>query len=586
MAARQKIPIGKCLVPVDFVLRIHEFLALTTSMSIRKGKDRPILATFTTFDRTKTIVDLNVCRPLLTSHNRHKVEEKEQENIEDLIIIWLDENIVQMEENILKRKNHLREIINCLKTFDDSDQCLRYIKDIKEEKIFLIISGSLGKNVIHEMNNCPQVFSIYIYCSNEYDHKTWSKNHSKIVGVFTVEHQLVTQITKDVSLFYQNDLLVSVINSVDASERSIQDLSKDQAKFMWSQILIEILLRLPQTSQSKDALIQECRRDYQTNHYQQKKISEFEKTYTSSNALSWYTRDSFLYRIVNKALRTQNILYIFKCRFFIIDVYKQLAKIHRTFLKTSKEKTITVYRGQLMVADEFIKLKNNINGFISNNTFFSTSHSSIVAFDFAGDGSKRPLFESVYFEIEINLDINDVRFADVNTLSQFGSENELLLCVGTVFRIEIVEPLNNFLWYVKLVSANKNETAKLNTLKQYLIDEIGKSSSYLALGKILQDMGEYDKMQIYYELLLNELPADHPDIPTVYSGFGSAITSLQKDSKLALHYLTKSLTLQLKTFPDNIFLFIQTLNCIAAVYVERRKFKLGLTLYKFILELY
>jgi tetratricopeptide (TPR) repeat protein len=190
-------------------------------------------------------------------------------------------------------------------------------------------------------------------------------------------------------------------------------------------------------------------------------------------------------------------------------------KIHRKFIKISKEKIITVYRGQLMPADELTKLKNNIDGFISINTFFSTSHSSTVAFEFAGDGSRRPMFESVYFEIELNLDINKVPFADVNTISKFGSENEVILCMGTVFRIETIEPLNNFLWYIKLVLVNENETEKLNNLKQYLMEENDKVSNYLALGKILQQMGEYDKAQTYYELLLAELPSNHPDIGTV-----------------------------------------------------------------------
>ncbi|CAF1364687.1 unnamed protein product [Rotaria sp. Silwood1] len=585
MTARQYIPTGSVLIPIDLTLKIHALLDATSSISTSRKRNRPISATFTTYDRRKTTVDLNVCRPLLTSHNRQISKEKEQANIEDLIIIWLDQNINHMEENISKRKNHLSQIINCLKTFNDTNQCLDYIKSIKEEKIFLISSGLLGKTIINELNNYLQIFSIYIFCSNEREHEIWSKNHSKIMGIFTAEHELVTQITKDVSSFFRNDLVVSVINSVDTSERSTQDLTNDQVKFMWSQILIEILVRLPQTTRSKDELIQECRRHYQNNNYQQKKITEFEKTYNSSNVLSWYTRDSFLYRIVNKALRTQNILYIFKCRFFIIDMYQQLTKIHRKFLKTSKEKVITVYRGQLMAADEFTKLKNNINGFISINTFFSTSYSSTVAFEFAGDGSRRPTFESVYFEIELSLNISALRFANMNTVSQFGSENELLLCMGTVFRIETIELLNDFVWYVKLVLVSEHEMAKLDHLKQYLMKEVNNASGYLALGKILQDMGEYDKVQTYYELLLAELPSNHRDIPAIYSGLGSAILSMQKNSKLALNYLRKSLTLQLEAFPNNILLFTQTLNCIAAIYAERRKFKLGLILYRFILEI-
>jgi hypothetical protein len=71
----------------------------------------------------------------------------------------------------------------------------------KRKKIFLILSGSLKKIVINELNNYPQIFSICIYCYDEREYKTCSKNHSKIVGIVIGEHELVTQIAKDQTRF-------------------------------------------------------------------------------------------------------------------------------------------------------------------------------------------------------------------------------------------------------------------------------------------------------------------------------------------------------------------------------------------------
>ncbi|CAF4551980.1 unnamed protein product, partial [Rotaria magnacalcarata] len=42
----------------------------------------------------------------------------------------------------------------------------------------------------------------------------------------------------------------------------MQDLTGSQAQFMWSQILMEILVDLPQTPESKQDFIDECRRRY------------------------------------------------------------------------------------------------------------------------------------------------------------------------------------------------------------------------------------------------------------------------------------------------------------------------------------
>jgi hypothetical protein len=52
----------------------------------------------------------------------------------------------------------------------------------------------------------------------------------------------------------------------------------------------------------------------------------------------WYTRDSFLYRVVNMALRSKNIVIIWKFRFIIQDIYQQLEALHEKQRKESKGK--------------------------------------------------------------------------------------------------------------------------------------------------------------------------------------------------------------------------------------------------------
>lgn len=36
-------------------------------------------------------------------------------------------------------------------------------------------------------------------------------------------------------------------------------------------------------------------------------IDQFERKYSSNDALTWYTRDCFLYRLLNKPLRLENV---------------------------------------------------------------------------------------------------------------------------------------------------------------------------------------------------------------------------------------------------------------------------------------
>ena len=74
-------------------------------------------------------------------------------------------------------------------------------------------------------------------------------------------------------------------------------------------------------------MVNVCRWEYRDNSNELNVIKEFTENYTSDQAIHWYTRDSFLYRLLNKALRSQNIDIIFKFRLIIADVYKQLNEL-------------------------------------------------------------------------------------------------------------------------------------------------------------------------------------------------------------------------------------------------------------------
>ncbi len=131
-----------------------------------------------------------------------------------------------------------------------------------------------------------------------------------------------------------------------------------------------------------------------------KKISEFDQYYQSTNAIFWYTRNYFLFRLLNQAFRTEDIDNIFKFRFFIVDLYQQLLNLHSSQRFPSK---LTVYRGQSIGLTELEHLKENIGQLISINTFLSTTTDPQVASIFAGDGTNHPSYErSVLFEMTID----------------------------------------------------------------------------------------------------------------------------------------------------------------------------------------
>ena len=76
---------------------------------------------------------------------------------------------------------------------------------------------------------------------------------------------------------------------------------------MYSQLLKEILLQFPQDPTSKKELVDFCRQQYADSPGELKVIDEFERDYDRPSPIWWYTRESFTYSMLNKALRTQDI---------------------------------------------------------------------------------------------------------------------------------------------------------------------------------------------------------------------------------------------------------------------------------------
>ncbi|CAF0746426.1 unnamed protein product [Rotaria sordida] len=75
------------------------------------------------------------------------------------------------------------------------------------------------------------------------------------------------------------------------------------------------------------------------------KDNNLRETYSSDQALWWYTRETFIYQFLNQALRLQDIDLLFLFRFFIYDIQKQLEL-------NQYQESIHVYRNQLISNNE------------------------------------------------------------------------------------------------------------------------------------------------------------------------------------------------------------------------------------------
>ncbi|CAF4046364.1 unnamed protein product, partial [Rotaria sp. Silwood1] len=458
-------------------------------------------------------------------------------SIPSITVAWLDPK----NNDYLNRKARLRSIGNYLQKFNDTNSCINYLLSIKNNlrKLFLVLPGSSGRKIVPLINDQTNILFIYIFCEDREKHEGWIKSYSnKIRGVFIDKHELLTKLNEDVDFYTKTIPILMIPEKVKKEEKSVHDLSKEEASFIWYGLLIEILNRMPLTSVSRKDLLNECRKEYQEDPIELRKIQEFEETYNTDNVIEWYTRDAFLYRLLNRALSTRDISIIFRFRFVLVDLHHRLTYLHNKYIQSLDDtKSLTVYRGQGLKIDELNDLKNNINGRIAMNSFISASLSSEVALDFAGNGTGRPLFESVLFLIE------------------------------SIFQIESVEQLTDKIWLVTLILCED----EINSIKDELIDslksEIDETADVLTLAKFLLEMDDLDKAEEFYTLLLNELPTDHPDVITIKNDLGGVYR--EKGQYLqALETHQQALNLHRLLMPSDFVQRAAIFNDIGYVYFE------------------
>ena len=224
----------------------------------------------------------------------------------------------------------------------------------------------------------------------------------------------------------EKPLSFTTSSSQRTSEKSLCKLG---GAFVFSNILISQLLQIKPNETDEDELIILCQEKYHNDHHEQMIIQQFQRQYSCSQALWWYTRNTFLYRMLNKALRTQDIDQLFLFRHVIQDIREQLKKDQCT-------SRVTVYRGQYLKHDELELLMSLVGQMISMNSFVSTTFFKEVALSFIPETEK---YERILFEIDADPQRKDIRpFANITKYSSIAGEAEILFMPCSIFRIDSI----------------------------------------------------------------------------------------------------------------------------------------------------
>lgn len=270
------------------------------------------------------------------------------------IVAWLDEMMDEDDPRRLEAIRPLYEIADCVILLAQLDMCIALVEAAYQEKLIIVASPSLGHQFTSQYGDRAQVAAIYIISDEPMEHEYVGNNANKLQGVYQ-SIQGIYRALRHI-LKYQTESSVS-ISSIDLPEDETKiDLDQLEPSFIYTKLMKEILICMNHDVESLDRLFEFLQEMNATNSHPSRDLQEFIRTYHPETAIRWYTRSSFLYATLNRALRSLDTNVIVRMGSFLHDLHQQIEQAHKDQLHQYDEQPFVVYRGQALSKIDFQKL--------------------------------------------------------------------------------------------------------------------------------------------------------------------------------------------------------------------------------------
>lgn len=534
----------------------------------------------------------------------------ENHHSESFFLIWLRSN----DDSVEQQMKDVKSVINRIEMFTDVDSCLNFITNTLVAKFFVILPSSISEDLVPKIHNFPQVYVIYclIDDNNFVQQHRWPL-YRKVEGVFANISSICNVLAQRRRKFEESLLNIFALSVGDRTTRSDNYADKQDVKFMYTVLIKMIILQkeecfefnylldfsraYPEKSVSiqfkqdilpgieddnNEAMLKTCRSHYANNSAQLDLIEEFNRDYCREKAIWWYTRDSFLYRMINKALYTLDIETLYEMRMVIRDIHCEIEKCWMEGQETNSLEWL--YRGQKMSMKEFDKLKSNTGGLFSISNFFSTTEYKDLAMIYAGTTNDDEV--AVLFEIELNCcRVHNSPYANIGNVSHFGDgEREWLFSMCSIFRIKEIHECNEGLWSVHLTFTSSYDE-DLSHLTTFMANEIGLDGmhSLAACATLLSKMGEYTRaVKLYEKVLTSKIVWKTRSV--ILNSLGTLYNMLELNDKARQAY-EQSLQIAKEYLSENDPELSSIYNNLGTFYESERLFDLALDQYQYALKL-
>ncbi|CAF3020008.1 unnamed protein product [Rotaria sp. Silwood2] len=499
------------------------------------------------------------------------------DSIEKWMVLFLLPNNDDCEEIYKISLDILQDTVDSIETFTEFNRCADFIKTLNNTTIYLIVSKEINEEESIILENCSSIMSIYLLNRNNLHEQQWIKSCKKFKEIYINIKAICDNIKQHIHLFRQNVISINV-----TSQESATNLDELDPSFMYSQLLKEILLEMPHDDNEKTNFVNFCNQKYTNNESQMKIVIEFDQQYNKTSPIWWYTRECFLYWMLNTALRTHDTDTILKMGFFLRDLHGQIEKL---YLQNKPCNSLVLFRGQGMSFVQFDKMNKTKGGLLSFNNFLSISTDRQVAYLYADSARQNSNLIGVIFIIEIDPSVTTTSFAFVQDYSFYGStEEEIIMSMHSVFRIGELEQIDYQLWQIKLKLTSDNDPL-LKRLTEYIRHDIEGETPLYRMNNLMMIMGHYDKAEEIIRKLQNTTSEKNGQLIAELNYQMGNVLLAKGELNNALDCLKKTLEFEQNVFSPNDPTLSYTYRSVGSVYDSMGDYKQSLMYYEKALEI-
>ena len=465
------------------------------------------------------------------------IEKREIGNVEVFQVIYVstrEDEKLDCLSTVVNRVRHVQTVKNLISIAEKA----------KQEKFIIIINIDQVHPSINEFYHRSNISMIYLL-AEEADEPSWANEYANIVGVYRNFQSIRDDLLKN---------LCSRSSHLTVAEMVNDDTTETQT-FTYCQLLKETMLCTDDESDLKKDMIAFCRVHYADNTDELNNIDEFEKQFTEDAIVRWWTRSSFISKVLHRALITQEIDLIFKMRYAMQTLQK--------WIKTNSLKTSTTVYVLLEPLDGMKEnFQKNEDGLVIFRSFLPAFYQpSSFLYDDDRNQDKR---------IILSIELSPNNGANITDFCSADFSADVLIGAEAIFRIGHMNNNDDGIFTVHLESVPSTESYFQSLTKQ-LREEMAAPVVILQTTKLLLATNHKAEIDFLTELIFQD--GSFGKDKTLLSSLAAAhhlIGNVDEDKnpKMARHQFFKSLRV-FKTFlPSDHQMMSSTYNNIGSMYYK------------------